>query len=151
MFIALFKYSRTRAMLRFIRTNRKKVFRSLVCRISGSQFIKGSYKLALWVGVLNFTKTTLGKALLRQWCLRPSLSREVISARHDAVACFLRGENMMLAETMHVQLKGLRDVPRSLSIIRAGKAGTREWQAMVKGSHLIPHSRVRLSNPLCIL
>ena len=89
-------------------------------------------KLSTRIGILNFTKTTLGKALLRQWCLRPSLSREVISARHDAVACFVRGENMILAETIHGQLKGLKDVPRSLAIVRAGKAGTREWQAMVK-------------------
>ena len=40
-------------------------------------------------GILNNTRTTLGKALLREWLLRPSTSIPVINARHDAVACFV--------------------------------------------------------------
>ena len=30
---------------------------------------------------------------MKQWFLRPSLELEVIKSRHDAVECFLRGEN----------------------------------------------------------
>ncbi|KZT18625.1 hypothetical protein NEOLEDRAFT_1159406 [Neolentinus lepideus HHB14362 ss-1] len=83
-------------------------------------------------GVLNHTKTTLGRLLLRTWCLRPSLSIEVINARHDAVACFLRPENLVTADSMHNMLKGIKNVPKILATMKAGKGGISEWQGLVK-------------------
>lgn len=83
-------------------------------------------------GILNNTKTSLGRSLLRTWCLRPSLSLETINARHDAVACFLRPENLGTANSMHNLLKGIKNVPKILSSMKAGKAGISEWQCLVK-------------------
>ncbi|TFK52577.1 hypothetical protein OE88DRAFT_1712112 [Heliocybe sulcata] len=83
-------------------------------------------------GILNHTKTTLGRSLLRTWCLRPSLSIEVINARHAAVACFLSPENLMTADSMHNMLKGIKNVPKILAAMNAGKAGISEWQGLVK-------------------
>ncbi|KAH9841446.1 DNA mismatch repair protein MutS [Rhodofomes roseus] len=83
-------------------------------------------------GILNNTKTTLGRALMREWLLRPSLSLSVIGARHDAVACFVRPDNQAAAGSMHSHLKGIKNVPRILGIMRAGKDRVSDWQCLVK-------------------
>jgi DNA mismatch repair protein MSH5 len=70
--------------------------------------------------------------MLRQWFLRPSLSFEVINTRHDAVSVLLRPENQVSVDAMHSHLKGLKNVPRLLGILRAGKATIVEWQSLVK-------------------
>ncbi|OBZ71456.1 Prohibitin-2 [Grifola frondosa] len=83
-------------------------------------------------GIINNTKTTLGRALLREWFLRPSLSLSVINSRHDAVACFLLPENLATANGMHAHLKGIKNVPRIIGIMKAGKAKVSDWQGLVK-------------------
>ncbi|KAJ6559109.1 DNA mismatch repair protein MutS [Mycena vulgaris] len=83
-------------------------------------------------GILNSTKTTLGRTLLRTWLLRPSLSLAVIKARHDAVACFMSSENSVPVHAMHTHLKGIKNVPRILEIMRSGKAKMADWQGLVK-------------------
>ena len=86
----------------------------------------------VFLGMLDATRTTLGRSLLRTWVLRPSLSLEVINARHDAVECFTRPENVDIANVMHGQLKGIKNVPRILVALRAGKAVLTDWQGLVK-------------------
>ncbi|KAF7288536.1 DNA mismatch repair protein 5 [Mycena chlorophos] len=83
-------------------------------------------------GTLNNTHTTLGRALLRTWLLRPSLSLSVIKARHDAVECFMSSENLVPASAIEGHLKGIKNVPRILEIMRSGKAKMRDWQGLVK-------------------
>ena len=83
-------------------------------------------------GILNSTKTTLGRALMREWFLRPSMSLEVINARHDAVACFLRSDNVSIKNAMQGHLNGTKNVPRIFGAIRTGKAKVSDWQALVK-------------------
>ncbi|KAI1793251.1 muts domain V-domain-containing protein [Ganoderma leucocontextum] len=83
-------------------------------------------------GILNGTKTTLGRALMREWFLRPSMSLQVINARHDAVACFLRPENASTKNALQGHLNGTKNVPRILGAIRTGKAKVSHWQALVK-------------------
>ncbi|KAI9508899.1 DNA mismatch repair protein MutS [Russula earlei] len=57
-------------------------------------------------GTLDSTKTTLGRSLLRTWLLRPSLSLS--------------------------QLGGIKNIPRILSALKAGKANLANWQGLVK-------------------
>ncbi|EGO23820.1 hypothetical protein SERLADRAFT_450137 [Serpula lacrymans var. lacrymans S7.9] len=83
-------------------------------------------------GTLDNTQTTLGRSLLKTWLLRPSLSLSIINARHDAVECFIRPENLVPVNAMQVHLKGIKNVPRILGNIRMGKAGITEWQGLVK-------------------
>lgn len=85
-------------------------------------------------GILDYTKTSLGKVLLRQWLLRPSLSMDVITARHDAVACFMRSDNMSAVSSMHVHLRGIKNVPKILTTVKSGKAKVSDWQGLVKVS-----------------
>ncbi|KAF8827642.1 hypothetical protein HHX47_DHR4000349 [Lentinula edodes] len=83
-------------------------------------------------GILNVTNTALGRVLMRSWLLRPSLSLSVIKSRHDAVECFLRLENVTTVTTLRGHLKGIKNVPRILSVLRSGKAKFVEWQGLVK-------------------
>lgn len=87
-------------------------------------------------GILNTTKTSLGKNLMRQWLLRPSMSVSVITARHDAVACFMRPENITTTGTMHTHLKGIKNVPRILAAMGSGRAKASDWQGLVKVRHV---------------
>src|SRR5712671_6221452 len=84
------------------------------------------------VGTLDSTRTTLGRSLLRTWLLRPSLSLEVINARHNAVECFTSPENLDIANIMHSQLGGIKNTPRILSALKAGRANLANWQGLVK-------------------
>ena len=83
-------------------------------------------------GILNNTRTSLGRNLMRQWLLRPSTSISVITARHDAVACFMRPENINTANSMHNHLKGIKNVPKVLGALNSGKAKISDWLGLVK-------------------
>ena len=130
---AHFKFSKMRAMLPFIPTRPKKACRSLVRFVNSLiSFFCSSSVSNHQLGILNNTTASLGRSLLRTWLLRPSLLIPVITARHDAVACFLRSENLVTAAAMHSHLKGIKNVPRILGAMRSGKAGVGEWQGLVK-------------------
>ncbi|KAH8104687.1 DNA mismatch repair protein MutS [Cristinia sonorae] len=83
-------------------------------------------------GILNSTKTSLGRALLREWFLRPSLSLAVIQGRHDAVSCFIRPDNWTITTSMHNHLRGIKNVPRTMEIMKSGKARLSDWQGIMK-------------------
>ncbi len=83
-------------------------------------------------GILNNTKTTLGRSLLRTWLLRPCLSISEITSRHDAIDCFINPENITVAKTLHTHLKGIKNTPRIVSIMKVGKAKLQDWQGLVK-------------------
>ncbi|KAG2102216.1 DNA mismatch repair protein MutS [Suillus discolor] len=83
-------------------------------------------------GILDNTRTPLGRSLLRTWLVRPSLSIPVIAARHDAIDCFLHPENLAPASALQTHLKGIKNIPRILGLLRSGKAGVSDWQGLVK-------------------
>ncbi|KAK0244297.1 muts domain V-domain-containing protein [Armillaria nabsnona] len=83
-------------------------------------------------GILDTTKTTLGRALLRTWLLRPSLSLSVIRSRHEAVECFMRLENVGSTSSLNGHLKGIKNVPRMLGILKDGRGKISDWQGLVK-------------------
>ncbi|KAH7885327.1 DNA mismatch repair protein MutS [Phlebopus sp. FC_14] len=83
-------------------------------------------------GILNHTRTPLGRSLFRTWFIRPSLSLEVLKGRHDAVECFLRPENLPATGALQVHLKGIANIPRTLGVLRSGKGRVSDWQALVK-------------------
>ncbi|KAG1745988.1 DNA mismatch repair protein MutS [Suillus paluster] len=83
-------------------------------------------------GILDNTRTPLGRLLLRTWLMRPSLSIPVIAARHDAIECFLHPENLAPASALQTHLKGIKNIPRILGLLQSGKAGVGDWQGLVK-------------------
>ena len=44
----------------------------------------------------------------------------------------MRPENIVTADAMRAHLKGLRNIPRILKMLKVGKAGLNEWQGVVK-------------------
>lgn len=116
-------------MLPYIRTERKKGF--LYLARQSVAFINGRMTCVL-EGTLNFTKTALGRTLLRSWLLRPSISIPVIKARHDAVECFLNPQNLVSSGIIHGHLRGIRNVPRLLANMKSGKGKLPDWQGLVK-------------------
>ncbi|KAI0246735.1 DNA mismatch repair protein MutS, partial [Lactifluus subvellereus] len=83
-------------------------------------------------GTLDSTRTTLGHSLLRTWLLRPSHTLEVVNSRHDAVEYFTLPDNPDIANVMHSQLGGIKDIPRIFPTLRAGKANLTDWRGLVK-------------------
>ncbi|KIJ17739.1 hypothetical protein PAXINDRAFT_175534 [Paxillus involutus ATCC 200175] len=83
-------------------------------------------------GILNTTRTALGRSLLRTWFIRPSLSLKILKARHDAVEYFLRPENLPAVSALQTHLKGITNIPRTLGALRSGKETISDWQALVK-------------------
>ena len=81
---------------------------------------------------MNTTRTALGRSLLRTWFIRPSLSLQVLQARHDAVECFLRAENLPVVSALQSQLQGITNIPKTLGFLRSGKGKISDWQALVK-------------------
>src|ERR1700677_3687070 len=102
-----------KAMRRSTQLRPKRAYRYSV-RVPYPTTVPCGFLLTRFLGMLDNTRTTLGRSLLRTWLLMPSLSLEVINARHDAVECFTRLENIDIANVMHGQLKGIRNVPRVL-------------------------------------
>ena len=127
--IAHCRYSIMKVTLLFILTEPKRDSHSTVS--APSDFILQLTYCSI-SGILNNTKTPLGRSLLRTWLSRPSLSIPVITARHDAVAAFLRPENLVTANAIHNHLKGIKNVPRILGSLRSGKARISDWQGIVK-------------------
>lgn len=64
--------------------------------------------------------------------MRPSLSIPVLTARHDAIECFLHAENLAPASALQTHLKGIKNIPRILGLLQSGKAGIGDWQGLVK-------------------
>ena len=133
-FIARFKFLRTKVTLLFILIRRRKACHFMVslCSFEVARICKLKFPHK---GTLNNTKTSLGRSLMRTWLLRPSLSLPVINARLNAVACFLNPENLVPASVMHNHLKGIKNVPRILGLLKTGKAKLSDWQGLVKVSY----------------
>jgi DNA mismatch repair protein MutS len=91
---------------------------------------------ATLIGVLDQTATGMGGRLLRQRLLRPSLDREEIEARLDAVADIQR-ETILRAE-LRKQLAGILDMERLLAKISIGTAGPREVFALGRSLEQAP-------------
>lgn len=81
-------------------------------------------------------RTPMGKRLLRQWLQRPSLQREEIVARHEAVAeatASLTGR-----ERMRRALEGVLDLERLLGRLALDSAGPRDVVALGRTLDALP-------------
>jgi len=112
-----------------VHSNKTKEGLSLFGRLNSLSSNSGSQWHA---GIINTTKTSLGKALLRTWFLRPSLSLDVIKARHDTIDCFNRADNQMSVNELNGHLQGIKNVPRMLGILKSGRGKATDWQGLVK-------------------
>ncbi|KND00198.1 MutS family protein MSH5 [Spizellomyces punctatus DAOM BR117] len=94
---------------------------------------KGKEGFSLF-GIMDTTKTPMGRALLRQWFLRPSMSLDVIRERHTAVGYFLRPDIQFAMNQLRGSLKHVKNIPKILTKMRT-HASIVEWQAILKFSY----------------
>ncbi|ORY59033.1 muts domain V-domain-containing protein [Leucosporidium creatinivorum] len=81
-------------------------------------------------GILNIARTPLGRLLMRNWFLRPSLELEVIEARHAAVECFLRSENQHVADAIQANFRTVKNAPKKIRTLANGRGGIPDWQTV---------------------
>src|SRR5882757_1011629 len=101
---------------------------------------------ATLAGILDRTATGMGGRLLRQRLLRPSLDREEIESRLDAVGDLVR-ETILRAE-LRKQLAPVLDIERLLAKVMIGSAGPRDVLALGKSLDQTPRlaDATRLAN-----
>ncbi|KAI9006039.1 muts domain V-domain-containing protein [Gaertneriomyces semiglobifer] len=97
-------------------------------------YTKGRKEGLSLFGILNNTKTPLGRSLLRLWFLRPSMDIEVIQQRHDAIAFFLRPDVWNVTDQLRLCLRHIKNIPKILRKIRT-QASVQEWQCLLKFSY----------------
>ncbi len=85
---------------------------------------------------VDHCRTPMGKRLLRQWLLRPSLRTEEIEARHDAVAEAVG--SLTTRERLRRGLESILDLERLLGRLALDSAGPRDVVALGRTLAALP-------------
>jgi DNA mismatch repair protein MutS len=96
----------------------------------------GSQQQATVLATVDQTLTGMGGRLLRQRLLRPSMNREEIEQRLDALGELL--QQTILRAELRKQLGGILDVERLLAKVTLGSAGPRDVLALGRSLEKIP-------------
>lgn len=96
----------------------------------------------LWV--LDKTKTSMGKRMLRSWLEQPLISIAGITKRHNAVSEFV--ENPMLREDLISALTGCQDMERLITRIAYATANARELKALSSTLCRLPEIKSLISD-----
>jgi len=92
---------------------------------------------------IDATLTPMGKRLLRAWILRPSISREEIGARHDAVETL--AEKLIERGELRRALEGVLDLERLLSRVSLESANPRDLLSLAASFAKLPFVRTALN------
>ncbi|MBQ2848788.1 MAG: DNA mismatch repair protein MutS [Clostridia bacterium] len=96
----------------------------------------------LWV--LDKTKTSMGKRMLRSWLEQPLLSIAKITKRHNAVAELV--ENPALRDDIIEALTGCQDMERLITRIAYSTANARELKGLSSTLNRLPAVKSLLAN-----
>jgi DNA mismatch repair protein MutS len=88
---------------------------------------------------MDATVTPMGKRLLRNWMLRPSLDRNEIEARLDAIAVQMK--DSVRRDELRRALAGILDLERLLSRVTLETANPRDLLALAASLAKIPQAR----------
>ena len=94
------------------------------------------------LGVLDRTKTPMGKRLLRAWVNKPLLDLDQINARLDAVAFFY--ENGVLRQNLEPLLAELHDIERIVGRLQNNSARPGDLVALREDLRAIPRLKALL-------
>src|SRR5919109_2115678 len=92
---------------------------------------------------LDATHTPMGKRLLRNWILRPSIDLDEITLRLDAVA--VQVQRTIAREELRRALAGIMDIERLLSRVTLEAANARDLLALAASLARVPEVRQALS------
>ena len=96
--------------------------------------------------IIDKTQTAMGKRLLRQWLLRPSISREEIESRLDGVQELTR--QTIRAAEIRQQLAKILDIERLLAKVTLGSANPRDLVGLGSSLESLPVLRSLISELL---
>lgn len=82
--------------------------------------------------IFDQTRTPISRSLLRRWFLFPSLDLDVIKGRHSAIECFLSVSNSEVIKDLGKALKGMKNIPKLVSIFKRGTASAKDFQSMLQ-------------------
>nr|CAG8531242.1 9277_t:CDS:10 [Entrophospora candida] len=82
-------------------------------------------------GIMNCTRTTLGKRLLKQWFLRPTLDISIIHERQHTIECFIKPDNLKASSLLTKCLKHIKNIERIVQNIK-GKLSVKDWQSLLQ-------------------
>ena len=104
----------------------------------------GESRAATLLGVMDECATSLGARKLKTWMLRPSINREELSARHDAVEELAK--NTIAREELRRVLGAIQDLERLLSKVTLETANARELLALKQSVRPLPILRTYLEH-----
>lgn len=99
----------------------------------------------LWV--LDRTKTSMGRRMLRSWIEQPLLNIGGITKRHNAVKELV--DSLSLCDDLTESLSGCQDIERLITRISYGNANARELRALSSTFLRMPEIREKLSQCGC--
>jgi DNA mismatch repair protein MutS len=105
--------------------------------------ISGGDKRGSLLGLMDGTATAMGARLLRRWIAYPSVNRETIERRLDAVAELL--DNTMLRGEFRDCLKKLYDIERLATRVVTGQANPKELHSLALSTGLLSYVRELLA------
>ncbi len=105
--------------------------------------MRGKEKRGSLLGVLDKTKTAMGKRLLRVWMERPLLQPDAIDYRLDAVEELCR--DSVLCGDLEEMLSGIYDLERIMTRIVYGSANARELRSLAQTIRAAAPVRERLA------
>ena len=108
-----------------------------------TESIRGRSRKGSLLSLLDKTATAMGGRLLRSWIEQPSVSRELIERRLDAVEEFA-GQHV-LTMTLLEELQGVYDVERLLSKVAYKSINARDCLALCASLKRVPDIRSLLS------
>jgi len=83
-------------------------------------------------GILNKTKSKIGRDLLRQWFLQPLMDVEEINQRMNGVQFFSQPYNTELTNELRDSLKHMKNTKAMLKRIKEVKASVNDWSNLYK-------------------
>ena len=104
----------------------------------------GESRAATLLGVLDHCATSLGARKLKTWMLRPSINREELTARLDAVEELAK--NTIAREELRRVLGVIQDLERLLSKVTLETANARELLALKQSVRPLPILRTYLKH-----
>ena len=106
-------------------------------------------KVGSLLGVLDRTKTAMGKRLIRNWIEQPLVHLTPISRRHNAVQELL--DNAMMRRELMGLLSDVYDLERIMTRIVYGSANAKELRSLYQTIEKLPPIKEQLSNAKCAL
>ena len=88
------------------------------------------------LGTVDKTNTAMGARLLREWMLRPLISRSEIEERHNVCAAFL--DNSEACAALRGALKRVMDIERLVGRVVYGSANARDLLALGQSLNYLP-------------